>query len=314
MIEPMNRRLRRLIECELKRSPKGSPDILKTAAVFASFTAFMYFKSRLVPMYADDYPYSFIWDGDNNGNLLPGNQHYRRIKSFTDLIKSQISHSRTWSGRSLSHSLVQLFLSFNDKKYFDRVNAFVMLTQLFLSASIGSGRITLLRHISPEKALLLTAGFFFSVPDLFGSCIWLTGSMNYLWMGILQSAFVLPYSLKYHRPFVKIPGILAFLSGLVSGWSSEAGAGASLMLAGLGTLYSLNTKRYASWMGWGLSGAFLGIILLLLSPGNRIRFKLDIVQGDYASDSEEDTLKDSPPGVIPVKYLYTPEMFKKWFI
>ena len=118
-----------------------SPELLKSSAIFISFASLMYFKSRLTPLYADDYPYSFIWDGEDNGNLAYGNQKYRRVRNFKDLLKSQISHYKTWDGRTLAESLVQIFLAFDDKKHFDRANTLVILTQLLLCAAIGSGNI-----------------------------------------------------------------------------------------------------------------------------------------------------------------------------
>ena len=228
-------------------------------------------------------------------------------------MRSQISHYKTWGGRSVAHSLVQLFLTFDDKKYFDRANTLVILSQLLLCASLGSGKITHPKSISPEKALLLTAGFFFSAPQIFASCFWLTGSMNYLWMGLLQSAFVLPYSLRFHDGRFKMPKSLAFLSGLLAGWSSETGAGASMMLAAMETLYSLRRKEYTSWMGWGLAGVILGILILCLSPGNRMRIRLGIEEEENEPESMEEDPMECPPGTIPTEYLYTPTMFKKWF-
>ena len=37
-------------------------------AVFGVFGALVYFKGRLIPKYADDYPYSFMWH-PRYGNL-----------------------------------------------------------------------------------------------------------------------------------------------------------------------------------------------------------------------------------------------------
>lgn len=42
---------------------------LKAVLIFAGFGAFAYLVNRLVPKLADDYAFSFIWDGKSNGNL-----------------------------------------------------------------------------------------------------------------------------------------------------------------------------------------------------------------------------------------------------
>ena len=176
-----------------KRRTRRKSRISTVVTIVAAFGAVMYYKNRLIPKYADDYPYSFVWDGKNNGNLAFGKQKYERVKSAGDLVRSQWSHYLTWDGRTVADSLVQAFLIPDDKKYFDRANTAVMLTQLYLCASIAKGRPVRLRDISPYNALLLTAGFYACAPHLVASCFWLTGSMNYMWVGVLQSLFVLPY-------------------------------------------------------------------------------------------------------------------------
>ena len=275
----------------------------------ASFGALMYLKSRLIPKYADDYPYSFVWDGKNNGNLAFGDHRYKRVKTLRDLVQSQLSHYMTWDGRAIAESLVQIFLISDDKKHFDRANTVVMLFQLMLCVSLGKGKIASLKDLTPIDAIILTAGFFLCSPHLIATCFWLTGSMNYLWMGILQSAFALPYSMDYHGMSKKPPAMLMFLLGLLSGWSTETGAGAAAMFAGMETLYAMLKKKYRPWMGWGLFGTVVGLGLLLLAPGNKKKLYIE----NEMSDTLPKTMEEALPGYIPTEYLYTPTMFKKWF-
>ena len=53
-----------------------------------------YVKSRIIPKYADDYPYSFKWD-ERYGNLTEGDQKYERVRNVKDLVQSQIAHYKT---------------------------------------------------------------------------------------------------------------------------------------------------------------------------------------------------------------------------
>ena len=290
----------------LKKSATGPT--LKSMGVFASFGAVMYLKNRILPMYADDYPYAFIWDGKNNGNLAFGNQKYQKVRNMKNLIESQISHYKTWDGRTLAESLVQMSLIPEDKIYFDRLNTLMILLQLWLSASVAKGKPVNPLKISPKEALLLTTGFFGCTPHLSATCFWITGAMNYLWMGILQSFFVLPYSMHYHGNKVSLPGALSFLSGLLSGWSTETGAGASLLFASMETLHALKSKKYEAFMGWGLAGAVLGLMILLMSPGNRKKLE---TEHDFSNTTPDDLM--SLPGYVSKEYLYTPVMFMKWF-
>lgn len=305
----MTRRDRRKLARKIIRDLKPVAGKLCTAAVFASFGAVMYVKNRLIPKYADDYPYSYIWEGDKHGNLAFGDHEFKRVRNLKDLVKSQVSHYMTWDGRALAESLVQIFLMPDDKKHFDRANTAVMLLQLMISAAIGAGKPVRLKDISPGKAIMLTAGFFMCAPHLIASCFWLTGSMNYMWMGIPQSSFVLPYSMNYFGHKDEASKSLMFLSGLMAGWSTETGAGASMMLAGAGTAYAALTRKYRSWMGWGLAGGILGLALLLAAPGNRKKLRVE----QELSDTLPQSLDEALPGYIPLEYLYTKTMFKKWF-
>ena len=98
----------------------------KKAALFIAFGALMYLRGRIVPKYADDYPYSFNWD-PHFGNLTRGVKKYERVKSLKDLVRSQAAHYKTWDGRVLADFLVQLNLLKDDKKYFDVINTAMIL-------------------------------------------------------------------------------------------------------------------------------------------------------------------------------------------
>lgn len=283
---------------------------LGTAAILASFGAVVYFKNRVLHKYADDYPYSFVWEGDENGNLAYGDHKYQRVRTAGDLLKSQASHYMTWDGRSIAETLVQLFLMSDDKKPYDRANTAVLMSQLMLIAALGKGRTSGPNRMTPAKAFLLAAGFYVSAPHLIATCFWLTGSMNYMWMGLLQSMYILPYSMHYFDRIKGMPRGLAFILGLLGGWSTETGSGGAMMFTGMATMYAMRHHRYAPWMGWGLAGCVLGMMLLLLAPGNRKKFAIEA----QFSETLPEVLEESLPGYIPAEYVYTPIMFKKWFI
>ena len=56
-------------------------------AVFAAFGGLMYVKGRILPKYADDYPYSFKWD-PGYGNLTEADQKLERVRTLKDLLES----------------------------------------------------------------------------------------------------------------------------------------------------------------------------------------------------------------------------------
>ena len=183
---------------------------LKAALIFAGFGAFAYLVNRLVPKLADDYAFSFIWDGKSNGNLAYGKHRYKRVRTGKDLLKSQLSHYKTWSGRTVAETLNQLILMKDDKLLYDRLNTGVILLQLLLCIWIGRGKVSL-KRISPLLAFMLTAGYWFSTPHVVATAFWTTGATNYSWPGLLQSVFLLPYGLRYHDKHFS--GLSSFIVG-----------------------------------------------------------------------------------------------------
>lgn len=279
------------------------------AAVFAAFGGLMYLKGRILPKYADDYPYSYKWDPDY-GNLTKAGQKLERVKTFKDLIESQVAHYKTWDGRVLVDFMVQLVLMKDDKKTFDVVNTLVMLAQLLVCGNLAKGKATGLKGLSLREILLLTTGFWTCAPHLIATCFWLTGSVTYLWSGLAESLYVLPYAFHYHNPGFSIPVPLAALMGLAAGWSVETGAGAAVMVSGMELLRSWHKKEVSPWMAAGLLGAVAGMVLLLGAPGNRVKFRLE----REMSDTLPESLDDRVPGYVPPEYNYTPYMFKAWFL
>jgi len=279
------------------------------AAVFAAFGGLMYLKGRILPKYADDYPYSFKWDPDY-GNLTQADQKLERVRTLRDLVESQIAHYKTWDGRALVDSVVQLVLMEDDKKPFDVANTLVMLAQLMVCAGMARGKMVGLKDLSLGDSLLLTTGFWTCAPHLIATCFWLTGSITYLWSGLVESLYVLPYAFHYHDPGFSMPSPLAALMGLAAGWSVETGAGAAVMASGMELIRAWHKKEASPWMVSGLLGAMAGMVLLLAAPGNRIKFRLE----RDMSDTLPERLDDRPPGYVPPEYNYTPYMFRAWFL
>ena len=278
-------------------------------AVFAAFGGLMYVKGRILPKYADDYPYSYKWD-PRYGNLTEADQKLERVRTLKDLLESQVAHYKNWDGRVLVDFVVQLVLMKDDKKTFDVVNTLVMLAQLLVCGSIAKGKRAGLKDLSLREVLLLTTGFWTCAPHLIATCFWLTGSITYLWSGLIESLYVLPYAIHYHRPGFSIPVPLAALMGLAAGWSVETGAGAAVMVSGMELLRSWQKKEASPWMLSGVLGAVAGMVLLLAAPGNRVKFRLE----QEMSDTLPKSLDDRLPGYVPPEYNYTPYMFKAWFL
>lgn len=275
---------------------------LKAGLVFAGFGALIYISNRMIPKMADDYAFSFIWDGKTNGNLAYGKHRYRRVRSMKDVAVSQVSHFKTWSGRNVAESLNQIVLMKDDKRLYDCINTGAILSQLSLCLFAGRGRISM-KKVSPALALMLAGGYWFGAPHLVATSLWTTGATNYSWMGLLQSAFLLPYGLQYHDERFSIPRPAAALSGLLAGWSNEAGGGMALAMSAAAFLRAKMKGQDTGWMAFGLAGVTAGYALLMLAPGN---FKRISIEKEYSDILSADL---SEPSMVAPEYQYTPTMF-----
>ena len=291
--------IRKLIKKALKSGD------LKTGLIFAGFGAFIYLSNRMIPKLADDYAFSFMWDGESNGNLAYGVHHYRRVRTLKDLVKSQVSHYKTWSGRTVAETLNQLILMKDDKILYDRINTGVIMAQLALCLWGGRQRISL-KKISPAMALLMSGGYWFGAPHLAATGIWTTGAANYSWQGLLQSAFLLPWGLNYHDERFGIPKPLSAFAGLLAGWSNEAGGGMALILSAAALVRAKRRGQDTGWMVSGLLGAAAGYALLMLAPGNFRRMEIERKYSDILSEEICD------PAMVPREDLYTPAMFFRY--
>ena len=286
--------------CKLKKHSG-----IKAGIIFAGFGAAVFLANRMIPKIADDYPFSFIWDGKTHGNLAFGKHSYKRVRNASDLIKSQISHYKTWSGRTVSESLNQLVLMKDDKLVYDCVNTAAVLFQLFLCLWAGRGKVSL-KKIPGRLSLILTTGYWFCTPSFTVTSLWTTGAANYSWPGVLQSCFLLPYALNSQNRPISVPKSIMILSGILAGWSNEAGGGMALAMSTAAAIIEKKRGNYKDWMMPGICGAAVGDALLMLAPGNISRFKIEQEYSDILPDDLND------PSMVPPKYQYTPAMFKHY--
>ena len=260
-------------------------------------------RNCMYPMYADDYAYSFKWDGKRRGNiqLEPGHK-MERIKNLKDVAESQASHFMTWGGRNLAHGLDQLFL-IRGKKAFNFANPAMLMLQLFLIGKLGTKD---REKFDGSIFTWETIGYYLSVPHLAATSLWMTGSFNYLWMGVFQSLFILPYNGRIRNSDLKVPAPLMALLGFLAGWSNEAGAGAAILYGGLITaLGKIKKQKNMSWMYVGLLSAIAGLSVLLIAPGNIKRIEI--------TKLFEDPVEPDDPDRTPADKYYTLEMYKHHF-
>ena len=275
----MKRFVHTLTEC-WKRTP--------WQVVLLLFAVPFLIRNLLLPMVADDFSYAFIWNGDDLGNLMDNIGPRERINSFYDILISQWSHYFTWGGRTPSMIFIQLF-AWLGKIWFDLANTFVFVLLMLILYWLSMGEM-----ISParHKGLFfwVIVGLVFGIIDFPSTMLWMTGACVYLWSGLWESLFLLPFVTRRHPPVLLMAPL-----GLLAGWSEEAGSVITVILTAWMMFVFWKQKQLEKWMIVGALFLLIGFGLLVLCPGSVHR---EILMLEYA-----------PEYVLPAEDLFTARMF-----
>jgi len=232
---------------------------LLTPVLLAGVFALMLLLNLHTPLMMDDYDYSFSW---STGGRLAG---------VGDILASQAAHYRLWGGRSVTHFLAQLFL-YLGKPVFNCFNA-AMYGLLLLEIGLLAGK----KENRFDWRLILTAHalLFFLTPFFGVAFLWLDGACNYLWGTALA---LLPlviarserengfFDAGWARGWTALP--LCFFAG----WTNEntaCGVLAAMMLLLLWD--KVKGRRIRSWRWAALFAQAMGVLVMLLAPGNFAR-------------------------------------------
>ncbi|MBO5998521.1 MAG: hypothetical protein J6P87_02400 [Lachnospiraceae bacterium] len=245
--------------------------ILIAAAGFAAVLAF----NLLTPMISDDYAYGF---------------RVRQAASFADLLRQEYEQYQTWTGRSVAHLILRIFLS-GSRQVFAVCNSLVFTLLSFLIYRRVKNRDT---YDIPVYLLILTGLWIFGV-EFAQTCLWETGSCNYLWTTTIIMLFIdrmeaagsPDRASAAGRGTKKILPVIAaaagmFLLGTAAGWCNENTSGGALlfclMLLFLPALFSsekdtsgIRKPNLAPAAVAGAAGCAFGLFMMVRAPGNYLR-------------------------------------------
>lgn len=209
----------------------------------------------LTPLLADDYSYALSIEKN-------------RLQNISDIFNYQIKHYFSWGGRTVAHSIAQIFLIF-PKWIFSFMNSVVYTLFIVLIYKNIHG----ILNKKNDHFLLLTIhlSLFYLLPVFGEDTIWLIGSCNYLWTSTLILAFIWIYRKSLadnkKRNWPKCLGI--FLFGIIVGWTNENTAVGLIIILILYYIFSENKKT--AFQKLGLLGVIIGFIFLIAAPGNFVR-------------------------------------------
>lgn len=206
----------------------------------------------LTPIIADDFGYSLNLDKDHLG-------------SIKDIINFQIIHYIYWGGRSVAHTLVQLFLLL-PKWIFNIFNSLCYTYLVYLIYKIA-------KQDKKDNYCLLMIIFlslYFITPVFGQNILWLTGACNYLWTTTIILFLINQYLTNKNTS--KWYTIFIFIMGLISGWTNENSAVGLIIILGLLTLLETReNKKVKVWQLSGLVGTIIGFAIMIAAPGNYVR-------------------------------------------
>ena len=194
----------------------------------------------LSPLYADDFADVFYL---NSGH---------RTHTFREFFANLPYHYFHISGRLLPLLFDQFFGVLCGKTVFNIVNSVVFVIFLLL----------LTQQAGDISNVGLTSVLLFSLMPGFNlAFLWMAGACNYLWSAVLLLLFIKAMGSQKKSSF-----ILCFLFGLLCGWTNEALVFG--LAAGYSVFFCLHWKSLTLPKIALLSGLFLGILLLALSPSS----------------------------------------------
>lgn len=213
----------------------------------------------LTPFSADDYSYSV-----QQNNLW-------------DVFLNEYHQYMTWTGRSVAHINVRIFLLM-PKMIFNIVNAIIytLLTVLIYCYASGS---KIKKNFNLTTYIFISTCLWIFIPFFGETVLWLTGSCNYLWGTVIILLFLFPYrmSVPGDKDVFKgkyLPLVGMFFAGILAGWCNENTSGGCVLLVLIFLAYAIIKKRKINgWMISGLLGNIIGLLIMIGAPGNAIRAK-----------------------------------------
>ncbi len=229
----------------------------KFAALFVIIVGVCFYMLNVwTPENGDDYTYKFMC-------ILDIESHFdldHPIRTLPEIFISQFHHYFIVNGRVIVHIFVQLFTGLLGKSVFNIFNAlffcgFIYAIQKYVTKSFGD-------------LFFLSITVFFIVlllPSFNETFLWMTGSMNYLWV----SSFVMLFLIELERVKDKTfshKHIAYLFPGLLVGWTHE---GITFPLAISLIVYMVwNYKKIWKSAAFPLIVGFIvGALLCAFAPG-----------------------------------------------
>ena len=194
---------------------------------------------------------------------------FKEIKTIKDAAASIKTEYFVWGGRTISLIFITIFVCIKNKVFFNIANTlvFFLLIHLIIKYTKKDKRLNSLYFI----ILFLCLWLF--TPAYGQDFLWLTGSIAYLWILIPMLLFLIPFKNSLSESKTNRIFMWAIIPlGIIAGWSMENGAAAILFfLIAYFVRKIIIKEKLKAFEILGFISFLIGFLLLLLSPGSRIR-------------------------------------------
>lgn len=197
-----------------------------------------------------------------------------RSQGFISFLKT---FYLTWSGR-IANSFFMALTSINSFYFVlsGLIIGIVFILLVFFIVTCALGRFPKIYSKDRMVFIIAFAFMWFGVPTL-GECVfWRSGAGSYLVPMFLGILFITPYVLWYHSKKNinnKLFNILMLLMGIAAGSTQEQ---VFALLFSFSLIWFVFVRRnrikIPNYLYFGLAGLLLGGAILILAPGNYIRF------------------------------------------
>lgn len=188
----------------------------------------------------------------------------RVYSTFAERLQQSYFSYMHENGRIIAHSYAMFFASTSSKWLFNLINPVFVLLLIYMIFKQNNLPITSKNWLY----ILCIALFWFCLPDQYVVMHMMSGSVNYIWAGVIALAYI--YILQRNVDQMKTWQIALFLCfSLIAGAWNEM---FSIALSPAILLWMLFDKRYKNArLRWSVLLFYVGTAFVVLSPGNFVR-------------------------------------------
>lgn len=210
----------------------------------------------------DDVSYQFVLG--EHAISSPDNDYTDRVDNFGDLVKSQTNHWLYSNGRTIVHTLVQLYAGIVGYGAYNVFIAILMVLTIWLFV-----RYSCVKKYWTNPIIYLSASicFLYLYPSPEGMFFWVVYGLNYLFPLCLVLVYLLIFRSIHDKTELSIlKTVLLFVFGFVVGWTHE---GFAIPLSCAVFFFVVTKLKQLHYPIFVLSVAlWIGTAFLTFSPAN----------------------------------------------